>query len=107
MTSTSTTKDIQSNTKLQLQQKSTIKPDKQLTSNLLRYKNKALTDDIDIYDPEEDELKLGNWLPPSVNQRTRKKDQYPLQSYYNPKYPNVNSLTDNSEQQNTYWEKNT
>ena len=73
MTSTSTPKDIQGNTKLQLQQKSTIKTDKQLTSLLFGYQNNALTDNTDTYDPEENELNFGNWLPPSVNQRTRKK----------------------------------
>ena len=76
-----------------------------MTSNLFGYQNNALADDIYIYDPEENELNFENWLPPSVNQRTMKKDQYPLQNYNNPKYPNVNSLTDNSEQQNTYWEQ--
>ena len=39
LTSTSTSKDVHVNTSLQSKQKSTIKPDKPLTSNLIGHKN--------------------------------------------------------------------
>ena len=82
LTSTSTPKDVQVKTSLQSKQKSTIKPDKPLTSNLFRYQNKTPEDDIYISDTEDKELKLGKWLPPSVNQRVRKKDQIQAQNLY-------------------------
>ena len=75
MTSTSTPKDFQVDTSLQSKQKSTIKPDKPLTSNLFGYQNNAPEDDIYTSDSEDRDLKLGNWLPPSVNHKVRKKDQ--------------------------------
>ena len=74
MTSASTPKDVQVNTSLHSKQKSTIRPDKLLTSNLFGYQNNAPDDDIYISDTEDKELKLGNWLTPSVNQKIRKQD---------------------------------
>ena len=72
LTSTSTPKDIQTNNSVQLKQKSTIKPDKQLTSNL--YGNQQnIDEDIDISDSEEREIRFENQLPPSVNQKVRRK----------------------------------
>ena len=81
LTSTSTPKDVPLNTSFQSKQKSTIKPDKQLTSNLFGHQlNNQNTDEIYISDPDE---KLGNWLPPSVNQNNRRKSHYPIQNDYN------------------------
>ena len=76
LTSTSTPKEVQVNTSLQSKQKSTIKSDKPLTSNLFGYEKNAHEDEIYISDTEDKELKLGNWLPPSVNQRKRKKTKF-------------------------------
>ena len=55
LTSTSTPKDIQTNNSLQLKQKSTLKPDKQLTSNLFG-NQQNIDEDIDISDSEEREI---------------------------------------------------
>ena len=100
LTSTSTPKDIQSNTNLQSKQKSTIKPDKQLTSKLFR--NKQYTgDDIDISDSEDREIRFENPLPPSVNQSVRRK--YPTRDNYNRNNTYISSLNDNREQQEQYW----
>ena len=104
LTSTSTPKDVQVNTSLQSKQKSTLKPDKPLTSNLLGYQNNAHEDEVYISDTEDKELKLGNWLPPSVNQRISKKDQIQAQNYYNRNNTYISSLKDNHEHQDMYWE---
>ena len=56
MTSTSTPKDVQLNTSLQSKQKSTIKPDRPLTSNLFGYQNNTPEDDIYISDTEDKEF---------------------------------------------------
>ena len=68
MTSTSTPKDVQINTNLQSKQKSTIKPDKKLTSNLFG-NQQNIADEIDISDSEDKDGRIRNLLPPSVNQR--------------------------------------
>ena len=60
-------KDIQTNNSLQSKQKSTIKPDKLLTSNLFGYQQ-YIVDDTDISDSEGREIGFENQLPPSVNQ---------------------------------------
>ena len=78
LTSTSTPKDIQVNKRLQSKQKSTIKRHKPLTSNLLGHQ-KNVADEIYISDSDEKDFKFVNWLPPSVNQNVRKKNQYPTQ----------------------------
>ena len=49
LTSTSTPKDIQTNNSLQIKQKSTLKPDKQLTSKLFG-NQQNIDEDIDISD---------------------------------------------------------
>ena len=82
LTSTSTPKDVQVNTSLQSKQKSTIKLDKPLTSNLFHHQNN-IADEIYISDSEEKDFKFGNLLPQSVNQNVRKKNQYPTQHNYN------------------------
>ena len=79
LTSTSTPKDVQVNTSLQSKQKSTLRLDKPLTSNLFGYQHNAPEEDIYISDSEDKDLKLGNRLTPSVNQKVRKKDQNPTQ----------------------------
>ena len=57
LTSTSTLKDVQMNTNLQSKQKSTIKPDKQLTSNL--FGNQLnIEDEIDISDSEDRDARI-------------------------------------------------
>ena len=83
LTSTSTPKDVQVNTNLQSKQTLTMKPDKPLTSNLCGYQNITPEDDVYIFDTEDKEIKLGKWLPPSVNQTVRKKDQVQAQNHYN------------------------
>ena len=78
LTTTSTPKDVQINTSLQSKQKSTIKPDKPLTSKLSA-NQQNIVDEIHISDSDEreKEIKFGNWIPPTVNQRVRKKTQQP------------------------------
>ena len=56
------------NTNLQTKQKSTIKPNKQLTSDLFG-NEQNLADDIDISDSEDRDGRIGNLLPASVNQK--------------------------------------
>ena len=102
MTSTSTPKDIQTNTSLQIKQKSTIKPDKPLTSNLFRFQCNAIDDGTYFSDTEYNELNFDKWLPPSVNQRTRRKDQEQPQNYYNNKQTSNNTLTNKREQHNVH-----
>ena len=104
MTSTSTPKDVQVNTSLQSKQKSTIKPDKPLTSNLFGHQSN-IEDDIYISDSEEKDFKFGNLLPPSVNQNVRKKNQYSTQHNYNRNHTYISSLNDNRENQKLYWEQ--
>ena len=57
LTSTSTPKDVQMNTNLQSKQKSTIKPDKQLTSNLFG-NQQNIADEIDISDSEDRDARI-------------------------------------------------
>ena len=97
VTTTSTPKDIQMNTNLQTKQKSTIKPDKLLTSNLFGHQQ-TITDEIFISDSEEreKEIRIHNWIPNTVNQRVRKKTQLTENNNYrNNNY--INTLTDNND----------
>ena len=57
LTSTSTPKDVQMNTNLQSKQKSTIKPDKQLKSNLFG-NQQNIADEIDISDSEDRDARI-------------------------------------------------
>ena len=82
LTSTLTTKDVQINTNLQSKQKSTIKPNKQLASDLFG-NQQNIADEIDISDPEDRDRRNGNLIPPSVNQKARRKYQNPTQYNYN------------------------
>ena len=104
LTSTSTPKDVQVNTSLQSKQKSTKKPDKPLTSNLFGHQNN-IADEIYISNTDEEDLKFGNWLPPSVNQNVRKKNQYPTQHNYNRNNTYISSLNDNRQNPELYWEQ--
>ena len=92
LTSTSTPKDIQTNNSLQSKQKSTIKPDKLLTSNLFG-NQQNIVDDIDISDSEGREIRFENQLPPSVNQNVRRK--YPTRDNHNRNNTCISSLNDN------------
>ena len=58
LTSTSTPIDVQVNTSLQSKQKSTIKPDKPLTSNLFGHQNN-IADEIYISDSDKNISNLG------------------------------------------------
>ena len=83
LTNTSTPKDVQINTSLQSKRKSTIKPDKPLTSNM--FGNQQIVVDkiyISDSDEKEKEIKFGNWMPPTVNQRVRKKTQQTMNQEY-------------------------
>ena len=102
LTSTSTPKDIQTNNSLQIKHKSTLKPDKQLTSNLFG-NQQNIDEDIDISDSEEREIRFENQLPPSVNQNTRRK--YPMRDNRNNTY--ISSLNDNQEYHEQYWRQQT
>ena len=104
LTSTSTPKDVQINTDLQSKQKSTIKPNKQLTSDLFG-NQQNIADEIDISDSEDRDARIGDLLPPSVNQRVRRKYQNPTQYYYNRNNTYISSLNDNREQHELFWEK--
>ena len=102
LTSTSTPKDIQTNNSLQIKQKSTLKPDKQLTSNLFG-NQQNIDEDIDISDSEEREIRFENQLPPSVNQNARRK--YPMRDNRN--NIDISSLNDNQEHHEQYWRQQT
>ena len=102
LTSTSTPKDIQTNNNLQTKQKSTLKPDKQLTSNLFGNKQN-IDEDIDISDSEDREIRFETKLSPSVNQNARRK--YPMRGNRNNTY--ISSLNDNQEYHEQYWRQPT
>ena len=102
LTSTSTPKDIQTNNSLQIKQKSTLKPDKQLTSNLFG-NQQNIDEDIDVSDSEEREIRFENQLPPSVNQNARRK--YPIRDNRTNTY--ISSLNDNQEYHEQYWRQQT
>ena len=104
LTSTSTPKDVKKNTNLQSKQKSTIKPDKQLTSNLFGNRQNS-TDEMDISDSEDRDGRIGNLLPPSKNQRVRRKYQNPTQYNYNRNNTYISSMNDNREQTELFWEQ--
>ena len=89
---TPTPKYIQTNNNLQSKQKSTIKPDKLLTSNLFG-NQQNIVDDIAISDSEGREIRCENQLPPSVNQNVRRK--YPTRDNHNRNNTYISSLNDN------------
>ena len=104
LTSTSTPKDVQMNTDLQSKQKSTIKPNKQLTSDLFG-NQQNIADEIDISDSEDRDARIGNLLPLSVNQKVGRKYQNPTQYNYNRSNTYISSLNDEREQQELFWEQ--
>ena len=104
LTSTETPKEVQVNTKLQSKQKSTIKPDKQLTSNLFGNRQ-TIADEIDNSDPEDSELRFGNLLQPSVNQNVSRNNQNLTQYIYNRNNTYISSFNDKHEQQELNWEQ--
>ena len=89
---------------MQSKQKSTIKPDKQLTSNLFG-NQQNIADEIDISDSEDRDARIGNLLPPSVNQKVRRKYQNPTPYNYNRNNTYIDSLNDNREQNELFWEQ--
>ena len=92
------------NTNLQSKQKSTIKPNKHLTSDLFGNQQNII-DKIDISDSEDRDGRIGNLLPPSVNQKVRRKYQNRTQYNYNRNNTYISSLTDNREQHKLLWEQ--
>ena len=87
-----------------MKQKSTIKPDKQLKSNLFG-NQQSIAHEIDIYNSEDSDARIGNLLPPSVNQKVRRKYQNPTQYNYNRNNTYIGSLKDNREQNELFWEQ--
>ena len=106
ITNTSTPKDVQVNTSLQSKQKSTIKPDKPLTSKLFGNQENVV-DEIYISDSDEKEkeIKFGNWIPPTVNQRARKKTQQTMNQEYIRNSTYIGSLNENNENHVLHWEQ--
>ena len=92
------------NTNLQTKQKSTIKPNKQLTSDLFG-NQQNLADDIDISDSEAEMEEVGNLPPPSVNQKDRRKFQNPTQYNYKRNNTYIGSMNDNPEHNELFWEQ--
>ena len=102
LTSTSTPKDTQLDNNPQVKQKSTIKPDKLLTSNLFGNNNNTI-EDVDNSDSDEREIRTDNLFPPSVNQNRRKyqnKDEINSnRMYINSVNSNYRNQEQNREQQ--------
>ena len=96
--------DVQMNTNLQIKQKSTIKPNKQLTSDLFGNQQK-LADEIDKSDSEDRDGRIGNLLPPSVNQKDRRKNQNPTKCNYNRNNTYIGSMNDNRKHNELFWEQ--
>ena len=99
LTSTSTPKDTQLSNNSLVKQKSTIKPDKLLTSNLFGNRNNTV-EDVDNSDSEEREIRFDNQFPPSVNQNRRKyqnKDEINGNNMY------INSLDNKYRNQEQNW----
>ena len=106
LTNTSTPKDVQVNTSLQSKQKSTIRPDKPLTSKLFGNQQNVV-DEIYISDSDkkEKEIKFGNWIPPTVNQRVRKKTQQTTNQEYNRNNTYTSSLNENNDNHDLHWDQ--
>ena len=106
LTNTSTPKDVQVNTSLQSKQKSTIKPDKPLTSKLFGNQQNVV-DEIYISDSDEKgkETKFGKWIPPTVNQRIRKKTQQTMNQEYIRNNTCISSLNENNDNPDLHWDQ--
>ena len=100
-TSTSTPKDTQLNNNSQVKQKSTIKPDKLLTSNLFGNNNNTI-EDVDNSDSDEREIRSDNQFPPSVNQNRRK---YQNEDEINSNRMYINSVDNKYRNQEQNWEQ--
>ena len=100
-TSTSTPKDTQLNNNSQVKQKSTIKPDKLLTSNLFGNNNNTI-EDVDNSDSDEREIRSDNQFPPSVNQNRRK---YQNKDEINSNRMYTNSVDNKYRNQEQNWEQ--
>ena len=101
LTSTSTPKDTQLDNNPQVKQKSTIKPDKLLTSNLFGNNNNTI-EDVDNSDSDEREIRTDNQFPPSVNQNRRK---YQNKDEINSNRMYINSVDSNYRNQEQNWEQ--
>ena len=106
LTTTSTPKDVQINTSLQAKQKSTIKPDKPLNSKLFGNQQNVV-DEINISDSDEKEkeIKFGNWIPPTLNQRVRKKTQQTMNQEYIRNNTYISSLNENNDNHDLHWDQ--
>ena len=109
LTNTSTPKDVHIDTSLQSKQKSTIKPDKPLTSNFFGNQQNVV-DEIYISDSDEKEkeIKFRNWIPPTVNQRVRKKTQQTMNQEYirnNTYIKSLNENNDNHDHHDVHWDQ--
>ena len=100
-TSTSTPKDTQLNNNSQVKQKSTIKADKLLTSNLFGNNNNTI-EDVDNSDSDEREIRSDNQFPPSVNQNRRK---YQNKDEINSNRMYINSVDNKYRNQEQNWEQ--
>ena len=89
---------------MQSKQKSTKKPNKQLTSDLFG-NQQNIADEIDISVPEDRDGRDGNLQSPSVNQKARRKYQNPTQYNYNRNNTYISSLNDNREHIELFWEQ--
>ena len=98
-TSTSTPKDTQLSNNSQVKQKSTIKPDKLLTSNLFGNNNNTI-EDVDNSDSDEREIRFDNQFPPSVNQNRRK---YQNKDEINSNRMYINSVDNKYSNQEQNW----
>ena len=106
LTNTSTSKDVQINTSLQSKQKLTIKTDKPLTSKLFGNQQNVADE---IYNSDSDkkdkEIKFGNWIPPTVNQRVRKKTQQTTNQEYIRNNAYIISLNENNDNHDLHWDQ--
>ena len=100
-TSTSTPKDTQLSNNSQVKQKSTIKPDKLLTSNLFGNNNNTI-EDVDNSDSDEREIRSDNQFPPSVNQNRRK---YQNKDEINSNRMYINSVDNKYRNQEQNWQQ--
>ena len=89
------------NNNSQVKQKSTIKPDKLLTSNLFGNNNNTI-EDVENSDSDEREIRFDNQFPPSVNQNRRK---YQNKDEMNSNRMYINSVDNKYSNQEQNWEQ--
>ena len=56
-------------------------------------------------DEKEKEIKFGNWIPPTVNQRVRKKTQQTMNQEYIRNNTYIGSLNENNDNHDLHWEQ--